>query len=1619
MSLSARKRPAPPREEQPPLKRSAGSRSPRALTENVEVPESNDMYCWVCHLSGVKLFCRKCSRSFHPNCVMMGDGQSYEDYSCYECLNLIAARDPSYGFKILHLFSVAEICEILKYVIRHMEVYAMPELMPFKIDPEMREEDERLLGRLPVAKTWSELIECVEREEHESVVQFKQEFYALLHRYVVINRDIYLAASEAVQRKFEKELNVLRFCPDCYLRANRMSDEAALEDREKPGNYFVSVCRLPHALVFAKYKTYPFWPGKVLHQYSAKSVKVRFFGDHTMSTCELKNTTLLSEKPPGLNKKSMSAFSESMDELREHLKELQRVLGSPVKYSPPGTSYSALQCASVLKSQMPGIVKMLPVLDFSESSFMMKRGASCGPPGPFIPFLADPVKLSVAQLIAARERVLFNNKPRKSSRDSSSNAVVKTAVQEKIPKLKVNLSLQNVLSSGPELRKRPSVDKGLRTVASAGPAHVSVLDLKRNGSKSSPERTETENEQSEEEESDPEPDDEDEEESSGEEASQPERRLPDREARRRGDTPVEEAVESSATEESSSSTASSSSDDEEVVESEHDAERGEPELDVAKQVEQPVSSAVEIDAKQEATNDALAPLEDSATAGDTSVDAPNIQVNEDETTRVEEPEANVSENASIGNASAEPTKNESVPVTSESTVTISSSKVEVSKVTNDAKEQDSGILIVRRARPPQGGGEEEKGAACPEKKPRMVPEGITITSVGKKSGSSSIVINPASTSPSAVGKVNAPGAKQGSSTAASTKRSLDANDNHVAFENKGVSFRKVTLTKGGWKIAIAPDKNTTKRKGAPPPPKSAQSSPPPLLPLEALSNASGGTKQKVFQIGSTVLSGPEVSVTTISGDRNLESPVKNVVKTYANRNKDLLVKRKDLELRRVSNKAIIEKPPKLDAETCTVEKILTASRQPQSRVTIVRSRASVGTNVSFGSNRPSPPPSTNGIAATEAFKGDSPEVDPLSQTKRVNVATMAMSPPHRRGGTSSFHKKPALVVTGFPNPLEPQVLLEEGVSQPGVDEDEDEDDILEDDVEDDDVKPDIDELDAAVATNKTSSVEAVTTSTPTSVNVTPKGSSSSSQSIMPVRGKIQVKSFASAPNSTSLSLNAVSLPAGVSVVRPQISVAPSTSSSGAQRGTDNTSPELQGLVSRCMQFLSSEVSNFLKNQLSKQGQQHQSRESALQAQVQQMKATIDSLCADNSQLQAEVAFLKNRVHELDGSGCGKDVAAPVGWLIDFPYFRANDCISLIRTWVASRSSKAIPPFSLTAAFTAAKVATNVAAVKAAFDENGGIALDDLEATLGKNAKLILKILRGKLGYNKKRASCLLSGQLANIEAYKVDRNETEGKSASDDEAIIPKDALQANLVPNVSQDVVILDRDNDSSSSSSPVSVASSQQDTPPTRIYVLKNPESLITGSGPSVLQQLTNAGSKLTVTRTSASASPATSASAATSPRKKKRRRCGKCKGCSVPNDCGECRSCANPRRHQQLARFHQLPEVMGSGSHLQAAMVGFRPVPANRPPILLPVAPRTNMVHHFSGKNAQSCFVNQNGVQLIPGTRFQGPGPVAVPSGFSLQPAGHGIAVNVAPQRHIRLVSGNQNNVAASVFFHPHHR
>jgi len=77
-------------------------------------------------------------------------------------------------------------------------------------------------------------------------------------------------------------------CPDCYSNAHA-----------KKESWFVAACRIPHLLVWAKLKGFPFWPGKAMRlSPDEATVDVRFFGAHDRAWIPLKDVFLYSEEAP-------------------------------------------------------------------------------------------------------------------------------------------------------------------------------------------------------------------------------------------------------------------------------------------------------------------------------------------------------------------------------------------------------------------------------------------------------------------------------------------------------------------------------------------------------------------------------------------------------------------------------------------------------------------------------------------------------------------------------------------------------------------------------------------------------------------------------------------------------------------------------------------------------------------------------------------------------------------------------------------------------------------------------------------------------------------------------------------------------------------------------------------------------------------------------------------------------------------------------------------------------------------------------------------------------------------------------------------------------------------------
>lgn len=63
------------------------------------------------------------------------------------------------------------------------------------------------------------------------------------------------------------DINELRNCVDCYKHSNEKINS----------KWFCLPCRVPHKLVWAKQKGYPYWPAKVITE-TDTSYDVRFFG---------------------------------------------------------------------------------------------------------------------------------------------------------------------------------------------------------------------------------------------------------------------------------------------------------------------------------------------------------------------------------------------------------------------------------------------------------------------------------------------------------------------------------------------------------------------------------------------------------------------------------------------------------------------------------------------------------------------------------------------------------------------------------------------------------------------------------------------------------------------------------------------------------------------------------------------------------------------------------------------------------------------------------------------------------------------------------------------------------------------------------------------------------------------------------------------------------------------------------------------------------------------------------------------------------------------------------------------------------------------------------------------
>lgn len=81
------------------------------------------------------------------------------------------------------------------------------------------------------------------------------------------------------------EIYDMSVCSECFKNSNERPD------------WFTTLCKVPHLIVWAKTPGYPYWPAKVI-AVKAGFADVRYFGAHQRSLIAQENIYLFSQESP-------------------------------------------------------------------------------------------------------------------------------------------------------------------------------------------------------------------------------------------------------------------------------------------------------------------------------------------------------------------------------------------------------------------------------------------------------------------------------------------------------------------------------------------------------------------------------------------------------------------------------------------------------------------------------------------------------------------------------------------------------------------------------------------------------------------------------------------------------------------------------------------------------------------------------------------------------------------------------------------------------------------------------------------------------------------------------------------------------------------------------------------------------------------------------------------------------------------------------------------------------------------------------------------------------------------------------------------------------------------------
>lgn len=285
-----------------------------------DIPKNKlkDSYCWICHLNANVFSCKDCLRSYHLKCLCLTDQPNPEEWTCEECERLQLAQ------KEKRVFSKVKSDQFYLMLENALKRLKYPGSEPFQKPVDLMQFKEyRKYVIYPV--DISLMDDKIKAHEYVCLEEFLADAKWMFHNSCVYNgvQNKLSSTAKSILRMIKHEINEMEVCSDCYLNSILKFED----------NWFCEPCRVPHPLIWAKMKGFPFWPAKALRIVNGE-IDVRFFGAHDRSWIEASKCFWLSRNTPNSARQRLNCNIEpSLIELNLHIERLTQRFGEFV-YAP-------------------------------------------------------------------------------------------------------------------------------------------------------------------------------------------------------------------------------------------------------------------------------------------------------------------------------------------------------------------------------------------------------------------------------------------------------------------------------------------------------------------------------------------------------------------------------------------------------------------------------------------------------------------------------------------------------------------------------------------------------------------------------------------------------------------------------------------------------------------------------------------------------------------------------------------------------------------------------------------------------------------------------------------------------------------------------------------------------------------------------------------------------------------------------------------------------------------------------------------------------------------------------------------------------------------------------------